>query len=389
MTGFRAHPAARLFGPDGDQIPLTPTPAAAGAYSERPVASALPGAFTGSFRIGAQDAPAPIRGFETLTSGSTGTPRRIARDFGSWRASFTVNSRLFGTGPGKRIAVIGPLSQSLALYGAVEALELGAEVHLLEGLRPDRMRRELARQAVTLLWAGPAALQLLLETDGPALPDLHWILLGGAKLDDGLRARLATLAPAARIREFYGAAEASFVTLTDADTPPHSVGKPYPNVEILLRNDQGHVATEGRVWVRSPYLFTGYASDPGPAKWRDGWLGLGEIARWEGGNLVLLGRIDRMFTTAGQNVFPEALESFMAGLPGMARVAVLPLPDERRGAVPVAVAMGDPAQEAAILKTLREEFGPLAAPRHIHWRQDWPLLPSGKTNLALLRQGLK
>ncbi|MBL4918851.1 AMP-binding protein [Szabonella alba] len=392
--GFLPHPQARLFGPDGQKVALPQLQAAnrPAVLPDRPALPALLAAFGQSFRIGAPEAPAPVTGFETLTSGSTGTPRRIARSFASWQAGFAVNAALFGTGTGARVGVIGRLSQSLALHGAVEALALGAELHLLDCLRPDRQRAELARRGVTLLWAAPAQLHLLTEAPGPDLPALRWLLCGGAKLDSALRARVARLAPHAALREFFGAAETSFITLADAETPPETVGRPYPGVEIRLCDMSGQPANEGRVQVRSPYLFNGYASDPGSARWlagAGGWLDLPEIARWEGANLRLLGRRDRMFTVAGQNLYPEAQESFALGLPGVARFALLPRPDGLRGQRPEAVVMGDATCAAVILQALRAEFGATLAPRCLHWRADWPLLPSGKTDLAALMRGLE
>jgi long-chain acyl-CoA synthetase len=311
---------------------------------------------------------------ETLTSGSTGAPRRILRSQASWTASFAVNAG-FGIGPGARVAVPGQLVQSLALYAALEGLHLGAEVHLLAGLRPDRQRKALIGRQISHLYATPAQLRLMLEGQGPC-PDLRLILVGGSKLDAGLRAALAALAPQAQVREFYGAAETSFITLTDADTPEGSVGRVYPGVQLRLDG--------GEVWVKSPYLFKGYASDPGSARWRDGWLSVGEMGRMDGPHLILQGRAGRMVTVADQNVFPEEIEALMAALPGIRRVAVLPVPDARRGVALVAVAMGDPAQEAAILAATRRALGPLKAPKRIIWVQDWPLLPSGKTDLRAL-----
>ena len=93
-----------------------------------------------------------------------------------------------------------------------------------------------------------------------------------------------------------------------------------------------------------------------------------------------------MVTVADQNVFPEEIESFIASLPGVRRVAVLPRPDPLRGAVLVAVLLGDRAQEGAILAACRVRLGALKSPRAAIWLQDWPSLPSGKTDLVRLAQ---
>lgn len=397
MDGFHWHPEARLFDAqsDNEKGVVLPRPFViskgntSGVCADRPVTDALGLAFSGiAFRIGAKEAPAPVSGFQTLTSGSTGAPRRIARDVKSWQRSFAVNAALFGIGPGVRVAVLGRLVQSLSLYGAVEGLSLGAQVHVLEGLRPDRQRAALAVRGVTVLWASPPQLQLLVEAGGQALPALRHVLVGGAKLDTRLRASLAEMCPKAVVREFYGAAEASFITLADASTPVHSVGRPYPSVEIGIGTPGGG-AVEGRVWVRSPYLFQGYAgADAGVAQWQDGWLGLGEVGRLEAGHLVLLGRIDRMVTVAGQSAYPEAMEAFLLGLQGVTRAAVLPRADDLRGQVLEAVLIGN-AVTTQVLAALRAQFGTLIAPKRVHWRSNWPILPSGKVDLAALMQEIE
>ncbi|MFO1203812.1 MAG: AMP-binding protein [Tabrizicola sp.] len=375
---FRWHPEARLFdsagrevsreGPTGAVLPDTPQGLAAAIGHP-------------AFRLGATDQPPPdthdLPVFETLTSGSTGQPRRIRRTQGSWIASFRVNAG-FGVGPGARVAVLGRLIHSLSLYGAIEGLHLGAEVHVLDGLRPDRQRAALAQRRITHLYATPAQLRLLAEGAGEC-PDLLLILVGGSKLDPALRADLVRLAPHAEVREFYGAAETSFITLADAETPHASVGRAYPGVEIDLRD-------RGEVWVRSPYLFLGYAGSEGPsgARWERDWLSVGEIGWMDGDFLYLRGRAGRMVTVADQNVFPEEIEAFLVTLPGVTRAAVLPRPDERRGQVLVAVLQGNPASEEAVRSALFGRLGPLKAPKALIWRKDWPVLPSGKTDLTAL-----
>ncbi|NEY91474.1 AMP-binding protein [Tabrizicola oligotrophica] len=369
------HPAARLFDAGGE---ASLAPGGGGLLAERPSAVALDGAFGGPFRIGGVGGLATgAEEFETLTSGSSGQPRRIVRSFASWQASFAVNAGLFGIGPGVRVAVLGRLTHSLALYGAVEAVSLGAELHLLDDLRPDRQRRALGERAVTVLYATPAQLRLLIEAGGPQLP-LARVLVGGSKLDRALRAGLAAMAPDAQVQEFYGAAEASFITLSGPDCPEDSVGRPYPGVEIVVE--------AGEIWVRSPYLFRGYAGeDPGSARWRAGWLSVGEMGRMEGGFLYLSGRAGRMVTVADQNVFPEEIEGFLMGLPGVERAAVLPRPDALRGVHLVAVIAGT-AGDADLLAACRAALGPLKAPKAVFRLAEWPMLASGKTDLAAIER---
>ena len=230
-----------------------------------------------------------------------------------------------------------------------------------------------------MLYAAPAQLRLLLEAPSLPVPDLRLILTGGSKLDPATRARLALRFPKAEVREFYGAAETSFITLSDAQTPEDSVGRPYPGVEIDLRGPAG----TQEVWVRSPYLFAGYAGAAGSARWQDGWLTVGEIGEMRDGFLFLSGRAGRMMTVADQNVFPEEIEAFLLDQPGVTRAAVLPRADTLRGQVPEAVVMGgDPA---ALLAACRRQLGSLKTPRRVHLVADWPLLASGKTDLAALQ----
>lgn len=379
---FRRHPQARILAADGsDAGPGLPR----ALIPDRPGARALADAFVAAeagitFRVGdAAGVPPPGQAhFETLTSGSSGAPRRIRRSQASWIASFAVNAALFGIGPGSRVAIAGRLGHSLALYGAAEAVHLGAEAHLLDGLRPDRQVTAIATRGIEVLYAAPAQLRLMLEASLPPVRCLRLVVSGGSKLDPSTRAGLAVQFPDARVREFYGAAETSFITLTDDTTPEGSVGQAYPGVEIDLRGAVG----ARTVWVRSPYLSDGYAGEAGSARWRDGWLSVGEIGDMRGGYLYLSGREARMVTVADQNVFPEEIEAFLLSQPGVTHAAVLPRTDPLRGHVLEAVVMGGDCD--VLLAACRTRLGPLKSPRRVRQTSDWPLLASGKTDLAAL-----
>lgn len=400
---FRRHPGTRCHDSAGPVADTVAAPAEGGRIAPEPPVPALRAALAlaargAAFRIGPggpviTGKAGPV--FETLTSGSSGAPRRIRRTQQSWIDSFEVNAPLFGIGPGASVAVLGRLEHSLALYGALEALHLGADLHLLAGLRPDRQMAALAARGVAVLYATPVQARLLVEAQArglPPVPGLRHVLVGGAKFDPAARAACKAAFPGAKVREFYGAAETSFITLADDNTPDHAVGRPYPGVEISVRDDADTPlpdGTIGRIWARSPYLFQGYAGGgavPG-TRWHDDWLTIGEQGALADGQLYLAGRESRMVTIADQNVFPEEVETFLLAQPGVARAAVLARPDARRGHVLHAVIMGD-ADPARVLAACRAGLGPLKAPRRVMVRQDWPLLPSGKTDLAALERAL-
>lgn len=389
---FDWHPLAEVFDAAGQSV--SRGAAFHAEIADRPSALALATALSGqgrAFRIGGQGAVAAAHGdFETLTGGSLGSFRRVRRTQGSWLASFAINARLFDLQPGAQVAILGRLSHSLALYGALEGVCLGASVHLLDDLRPDHQLRALAARGITHLYATPAQLRMVAGAAGPICPDLRQVIVGGSKLDAPLRQAVSAMAPKAALHEFYGAAEASFINLSGPKDAPHTVGHPYPGVAIRLLSSEGAevpMGQAGEVWVKSPYLFKGYAGDdPGSARWREGWLSVGEVGTQTPEGLVLHGRAGRMVTIADRNVFPEEIETYLAALPGVQAVAVLPVTDAARGAVLVACLQGDPGCEGAILRATRASLGPLIAPKRLIWVQDWPRLPSGKTDLAALRE---
>jgi long-chain acyl-CoA synthetase len=113
-----------------------------------------------------------------------------------------------------------------------------------------------------------------------------------------------------------------------------------------------------------------------------GWLTVGEMGYLDDdGNLFLVGRKNRMFTSADINIFPEAIEKDIKTLTGVEAAAVLPKTDAARGAVPVCFYSGTLSPEA-----LAEIANPrLPVPiRQFVQLTEWPLLAAGKTDLQAL-----
>lgn len=391
---FQWHPSARLFagthevtrGSPPERKPFQAIDARETVPALRALAPLL-GAGTAFCLF---DTPPPTDGaaagqFITLTGGTSGRPKGVRRSHTSWIASFEVNARLFRYRQTEALAVLGKLSHSLALYGVLEGLHLGMDAHALDMLSPPQQRDALARRGATILYATPTQLRLLCTRAGSArLPDVRLILCGGGQLDQRTAQAVSVLCPKAGVYVFYGAAETSFITLSDAETPSETVGKAYPAVTLDLRGP------EGEIWVKSPYLFEDYAfGGDGQTADPEGFFTIGELGAYDAaGNLVLRGRRSRMVQIADHAVQLEAVEAVIMEVPGIVDCAVVPVRDRLRGHRLVAFveAADTPDLRTAIQVACAQRLGALAAPRKVTILEALPQLASGKPDLVALAE---
>ena len=331
--------------------------------------------------------------FECLSSGTTGTARRIQRSHQSWINSFKVNASLMQIRIEDSYAIIGKLSHSLPLYAAMEACHLGADVHLLGELRPDRQLDAMARLGTTMLYLTPTQARQLcavpISDSRPRFRVRH-LLCGGGKLDDKTRAALKQLFEGAAIAEFYGASETSFITMSTEQTPTGSVGHAYPGVSVRIFDEHDELATGvGEIWVKSEYLFTGYASGAWrDTQRRDGYLSIGEMGRKdEAGHLFLSGRKSRQANVADNFVYLQEIEDVLLQHAAVHHCVVMARQEPLRGEVLIAAIEGsaDASLRADILKYARQQLGPILAPRDILFLDALPFLSAGKPDIRLIQ----
>ncbi|KIN74039.1 AMP-binding protein [Sulfitobacter guttiformis] len=384
---FIRHPDARAFAQAGVTVAQKSEPR--GLIPAHPVQTSvamLMGALEGGFPFCVSDNPVPDlpalphAHFATLTGGTSGPPKVILRSQHSWIRSFHTNADLFRYSARDGIAVLGALGHSLALYGVLEGLHLGLTVHTLSDLSPYGQCGRMAEAECTILYATPAQLRLL-PLHMP-LTGIRLILCGGGALTCATRAHIAALCPNAALHVFYGAAETSFITLGGPNTPEGSVGRAYPEVELMVRTPDA--TGTGTIWIRSPYLFERYLSGSSPHTCRDGdWLTVGELGHLdEQGNLFLQGRAGRVFTVADQTIYPEALEEQFCALDGIRQCAVLARPDPLRGRHMVVIIEGPENLHTGEALLTHCRANALTVPRAVLFLDQFPLLPSGKPDLC-------
>ncbi len=358
-------------------------------------------------KSGGDDPALPDTGPEELfyvgfTSGSTGLPKGFARTHRSWLLGFRfIDDYLAATPAGTSVLIPGSLATSLHFFGAMHGLHTGLRVIVQSGFRPDRLAAQLRIKGELILYATPTQLLALVryleKTGASPCPTVRHILVSGARWQSQDRQRVVALFPRARLTEFYGTSETSFIALhdTDAPAPGGSVGRAVPGVEIRIGPTPEcpqPPGQPGRIWVRSQQLFAGYECGGGTdALWHDGWLTVGDHGWLDTqGYLYLAGREKRMLVTKGHNLYPEQLESWLEQHPAVARAVIVGIPDRSRGQQLVAVLEAVGGVEAVSTVSLRqhcqEQFGHRFLPRHWLWRREWPLLPGGKLDMPAVER---
>lgn len=319
----------------------------------------------------------------SLTSGTTGIPRALLRTRLSWIASYPGFTALTGLTADDEVLVPGPLSSSMFAFAALHALSVGARVRLLPRWPPvltDGSRITVAHLVPTML------ADLLNDPRGPCLQP-RAVVSAGAKLPADLERRARAAWPGVLIVEYYGCAEQSFVTARVGGDPA-TVGRPFPGVQMEIRDDTGRVLPTGApgvIWTRSPYAAEGYVdAAPGRFQRDGGWVSVGDRGRVDDAGVVtLLGR--EQITTGGTTVHPAAVEAVLSAAPGVGGVVVVGLAHPRLGEVVAAVVEYDPDDGLGSLRRFaRERLGPAQRPRRWYAVRRLPRTSSGKPDRAKL-----
>jgi len=184
------------------------------------------------------------------------------------------------------------------LYNRFMPFAIELERRRLDGHQPGLVER-LRRAAGELLIYGPIKDRLGLArvtrpyTAGEAIGEEVFLFFRALGLD---------------LRQFYGQTEncALCAAQDPGSVKLHTVGRPFPGVEIRIADD-------GEILVRGDNVFDGYFDKPDATAetLRDGWLHTGDAGYFEDdGQLVVLGRVSEVVhTAAGARFIPTYIEN--------------------------------------------------------------------------------
>ena len=263
----------------------------------------------------------------------------------------------------------------------------GATVVLEPSFDAARALRLIEERRVTTMMGVPANYMFLSQDphfERADLSSLRLAVVGGAPMPELL---LETWRDrGVEIVQGYGLTEAAPNVLClppeDAVRKLGFAGKPYPHVDVALRDPEKGVLREGaatgELVVRGPNVFAGYWRNPNAtaAAFADGWLLTGDVAERDSeGYYRIVDRIKDMVISGGENVYPAEIEAVLRTHPAVGDAAVVGIPDERWGEACLAfvvLAAGESASEAELLDHCRNTIARFKVPRAIRFLEVLP-----------------
>ena len=269
----------------------------------------------------------------------------------------------------------------------------GGTIVLERAFDPARCLALIEEKRVTTIMGVPAIYLFMAQepTFGRAdLSSLRRAVVGGAPMPEALLETWS--ARGIDIVQGYGLTEAAPNVLClpaeDAVRKQGFAGKPYPNVEVALRDpESGHLLEgpgEGELVVRGPNVFAGYWRNPEASEtaFADGWLLTGDVAeRDDEGYYRIAARLKDMYISGGENVYPAEVESVLHAHAAVADVAVVAVPDERWGEVGIAavvLADGEAADEDELIEHCAARLARFKVPRGVRFLDELPRSGMGK-----------
>ncbi|MCL3819843.1 class I adenylate-forming enzyme family protein [Aeromicrobium wangtongii] len=285
------------------------------------------------------------------TSGTTGAPKGAMMTHDAGMAALRANLVAFRVVPYGACAFSGSISFTALLWAFVYPhLAVGASIDFLQpDLTLDRWFDRMEQHGSTFTFVPTPYIDEFAQL-AQCRPDAIARLAGvchsaSPATVDQRRAMVEALGPV--YVESYGATETRAAGAAAATRPagrgprapggPATIGRPLAPADIIIVDEAGRPVppgVTGEIVIDSPSLFVGYWDNPEAtaAALPDGRYFTGDLGHLDDAGFVYVdGRRADLIISGGMNIYPAEVEGVLAGLDGVADVAVVGVPHERWG----------------------------------------------------------
>lgn len=340
------------------------------------------------------------------TSGTTGRPKGIVRaPIPPERVADGMRgvATMWGFTEDDVHLVPGPLYHTAPSSQAQVHLNLGATVVLMPRFDASACLELIERHRATTCQMVPAMFFRIL-----ALPDeerarfdlssMRRLLHAAAPCPTDVKRRILDVFPPGSVWEFYGASEGGGSRISPEEwlERPGSVGRPWPGLEIQIRDDDGAICAAGAVgtiYVSAPAgtQFSYKDDEEKTAKAFDGtFFTVGDMGYLDAdGYLYIADRKTDMIISGGANIYPAEVEQQLYRHPAVVDAAVIGVPDDEMGESVKAIVElrpGESTTAAELIEFCRGDLAHYKCPRSVDFVAELPREPQGKVLKRKLRE---
>ncbi len=340
------------------------------------------------------------------TSGTTDRPKGVMLSYENMYWKSADQTLVLGLNADTRLLVVGPLYHVGALdLPGIAVLWHGGLMSIQRNFEPGEALAAIEGEQLNAAWFAPVMTTSLLTN-----PDRHrydvsslkWAIGGGEKTPEVRIRAFTDLFKSARYIDAYGLTETvggdTFMEAGREIEKIGSTGRAIAHVEIEIRDDRGNCLPpgfDGEICLRGPKVTRGYWKDPAKtaAAFFGDWFRTGDVGHLDAdGFLYLTDRKKDMIISGGENIASSEVERVIYELPAVREVAVVGMPDQRWGEMPVAVvvlAENGALDLRALAAHCRSRLAGFKVPRELVIRDSLPRNPSGKVLKRVLRAELE
>jgi 2-furoate---CoA ligase len=341
------------------------------------------------------------------TSGTTGRPKGVPRSHRAELAAGVSQIAHHRYRPGESTLGVMPMFHTMGVRSMLASALVNGKLVCMSDYAPAEVLRMVEAERLSSLFLVPTMFHDILREpkfESADLRSLSRVSYAGMTMAPALVEKcLALLGPEIFINH-YGSSEIYTFTICDnLRAKPGCAGRaglnqvirvvsPDPSADIetdLPPGETGEIVAS----MASPEAFAGYWKRPdADAKAiRGRWYRTGDLGQFDqDGELYVVGRVDDMIISAGENIFPEEIEDALVRCSLVAGVAVVGMPDERLGARVVAFvvpAQPDVSPQQLDEACLRGGLARFKRPREYVFVKSIPRSASGKLLRRKLRIG--
>jgi acetyl-CoA synthetase len=358
------------------------------------------------------------------TSGSTGIPKACLHTCGGYTVQvYWTGKWIFDLHEGDILWCTSDLGWITGhSYTCYSPLLNGITTLIFEGApdwpTPDRWAQIIEKHKVTIFYTAPTAIRMF-EKYGAEVLKKHQFktlrLLGsvGEPIDES--AWLWYFKEVGKgkcpIVDTWWQTETGGILITSlpgiGPFKPAFTGLPFPGVKFDILDEKGKSLPpnkEGNLVMLPPFapgLLRGIYKDE--KKYLETyWSQYGKEIYFtsdaaykdKNGLIRIIGRVDDVIKVAGHRISTGELEAAINAHPDISESAVVGIPDEIKGEVPVAFVVSKKLAETRSLSNLKEEvvgqirkaIGPIALPKEVYFVEDLPKTRSGKIMRRILKR---